>query len=129
MIRVINVMTGEETISDEVIPALTEEQIEEMKIRSRSSMMLSFAQLLIGLVQMQWINEDEARAWRDRVALPAPLVGLIQSLPSDQQFAAETRAMAPSEVKRLDPLVVGLGNLTGKTADEMDQFFITFSQV
>lgn len=103
----------------------TPEQLEEM----RAGMSLSFAQLLIGLVGEGWITDAEGRDWRDRVALPAAVSALIASLPADQQFAAETRAFAPSEVLRLDPLVVSLGAAQGKTPDELDQFFITYSQV
>lgn len=90
---------------------------------------ISFAQLLIGLVAEQWITEAEGRAWRDRVALPAPVVALIASLPEAQQFAAETRAYAPSEVLRMDPLVQGLGAAQGKTAEQLDAFFRTYAQV
>lgn len=95
----------------------------------RSGMSLTFAQLLIGLVEEQWITEDEGRAWRDRVALPAPVTTLIASLPASEQFAAETRAMAPSVVLRLDPLVVSLAAAQGKSAEQLDAFFTTYSQV
>lgn len=90
---------------------------------------ISFAQLLIGLVTEQWITSAEGRAWRDRVALPAQVQALIASLPVEQQFAAETRAFAPSEVLRNDPLVVAMGAAAGKTEEEMDDFFRTYSQV
>ena len=90
---------------------------------------ISFAQLLIGLVSEGWITAAEGRAWRDRVALPAPVQALIASLPEAQQFAAETRAFAPSEVLRNDPLVQGLGAVAGKTTEELDQFFRTYAGV
>lgn len=90
---------------------------------------LSFAQLLIGLVAEGWITAEEGRAWRDRVALPAPVVELISKLPPEQQFAAETRALAPSEVLRNDPLVVSLGEMQQKTPEELDQFFRTYAGV
>lgn len=89
----------------------------------RSAMSLTFAQLLIGLVSEGWITAAEGRSWRDRVALPGPVVNLITSLPVEQQFAAETRAFAPSVILRLDPLVVGLGLHTGKTPEQIDDFF------
>lgn len=90
---------------------------------------ISFAQLLIGLVSEGWITADEGRAWRDRTALPAPVQALIASLPEAQQFAAETRAFAPSEVLRNDPLVQGLGVVAGKTEAQLDDFFRTYSGV
>lgn len=90
---------------------------------------ISFAQLLIGLVTESWITAEEGRAWRDRVALPAQVVALINTLPTEQQFAAETRAMAPSVVLRNDPLVIGMGTAAGKTQEELDTFFRTYAEV
>lgn len=88
---------------------------------------ISFAQLLIGLVTEQWITPIEGRAWRDRVALPEQVQAVIASLPLEQQFAAETRALAPSEVLRNDPLVQALSVAAGKTLEELDNFFRTYS--
>lgn len=90
---------------------------------------ISFAQLLIGLVTEQWVTEIEGRAWRDRVALPAQVEAVISSLPVEQQFAAETRAFAPSEILRADPLVEALGTAAGKTTEELDEFFRNYSKV
>jgi len=90
---------------------------------------ISFAQLLIGLVSEQWITGVEGRAWRDRVALPAQVEAVINSLPVEQQFAAETRALAPSEILRADPLVAALGAAAGKTTEELNDFFRAYSQV
>lgn len=90
---------------------------------------ISFAQLLIGLVSEGWITAAEGRAWRDRVALPAQVQAVIASLPVEQQFAAETRALAPSEVLRNDPLVLALSFAANKTIEELDDFFYTYSEV
>lgn len=90
---------------------------------------MTFAQLLIGLVTEQWITVEEGRAWRDRVALPAQVQAVIDALPPEQQFAAETRALAPSEVLRMDPLVVSMGAAAGKTPEEIDDFFRTYAAV
>ena len=95
----------------------------------RSKMSLSFAQLLIGLVTEGWITAEEGRAWRDRTALPPAVAGLIATLPPEQQFAAETRAMAFTEALRLDPLVEALGAAEGKTPEELDAFFTTYAGV
>jgi hypothetical protein len=95
----------------------------------RAGMSLSFAQLLIGLATEGWITAEEGRAWRDRTALPPAVAGLIATLPEDQQFAAETRAMAFTEALRLDPLVEALGATEGKTPEELDAFFLTYAQV
>lgn len=121
---VTNVATGEVTLVYGDGPTA-----EELLATERAGMTLTFAQLLIGLVSEGWITEAEGRAWRDRVSLPAPVAGLIAGLPESQQFAAETRALAPSVVLRTDPLVIGLGLATGKTAEQIDAFFRTYSGV
>lgn len=109
-----------------VSPELTPEQALN---EARRSMRLSFAQLLIGMVSEGWVTAAEGRAWRDRAALPAPVAALIASLPEAEQFAAETKVLAPSEVVRLDPLVVSLGSAAGKTEAEIDALFIKYGAV
>lgn len=123
--------TGEQTVrpfSPDEVAAIEAAQAAALAAE-REAMSLTFAQLLIGLVSEGWITAAEGRAWRDRVSLPAPVAGLIAGLPESQQFAAETRALAPSVVLRTDPLVVGLGLATGKTAEQIDAFFRTYSGV
>ena len=90
---------------------------------------LSFAQLLIGLVTEGWLPAADARAWRDRTALPAQVQALIATLPPEQQFAAETRAIAPSEVLRSDPLVQMLAAAQGKSPEQLDNFFRAYARV
>ena len=89
---------------------------------------LTFAQLLIGLVTEAWITEAEGEAWLAGV-LPAQVTALIATLPVEQQFAAKARAARPSEVLRMDPFVVSMGAAHGKTPEELDQFFRTYSGV
>lgn len=124
-------VTGEETIRPYTPEEIAAAQAAEAAgvEAARASLSLSFAQLLIGLVTEQWITPAEGRAWRDRVALPAQVQAVIDALPPEQQFAAETRALAPSEVLRMDPLVVSMGAAAGKTPEEMDTFFRTYAQV
>lgn len=93
---------------------------------NRSAMTLTFAQLMIGLVTEAWITEAEGDAWLVGT-LPAPVLALISTLPTEQQFAAKARAIRPSEVMRTDALVVSLGAAQGKTPEELDQFFGTYS--
>lgn len=97
-------------------------------VAGRASMRLTFAQLLIGLVAEGWVSEADGEAWLSG-ALPAPVAGLIGTLPQGQRFAARARALRPSEVLRLDPLLLALGAATGKTPEEIDQFFLTYAQV
>lgn len=91
-------------------------------------MRLTFAQLLIGLVAEGWITEAEGDGWLAGT-LPAPVLGLISTLPAEQRFAAKARAIRPSEVIRHDPLVEMLGAGQDKTPAELDIFFATYSQV
>lgn len=89
---------------------------------------ITFAQLLIGLVAENWITESEGEAWLQGV-LPAGVTALISTLPAEQQFPAKARATRPSEVLRMDPLVVALGAAQNKTPEEIDQFFRTYAGV
>ncbi len=90
---------------------------------------LSFAQLLIGLVSEQWITIEEGRAWRDRVSLPAQVKAVIDALPIEQQFVAETKALAPSIILRSDPLVSAMAAAAGRSEAEIDEFFVKYSGV
>ena len=121
---------------DDFIPesfiAITEQEandITESKIGfSPVPASISFAQLVIGLVTETWITEAEGTAWLQGV-LPAAVETLITSLPQEQQFIARARASRPSEILRDDPLVVSLGAAQGKTEEELDDFFRTYSGV
>lgn len=94
----------------------------------RADMKLSFAQLLIGLVSEGWITEAEGEAWLAGT-LPGTVLLVIDGLPADQRFPAKARALRPSEVLRLDPMVIGMGTAAGKTDVEIDAFFTTYSAV
>jgi hypothetical protein len=89
---------------------------------------LSFPQLLIGLVAEQWITEADGDAWLAGT-LPSAVLGVISSLPTQMQFPAKARALRPSVVIRADPLVAALAAYEGKTPEELDEFFLTYSQV
>jgi hypothetical protein len=89
---------------------------------------LTFAQLMIGLVAEGWITEAEGNAWLVGT-LPDPVLLVIDTLPVGEQFAAKARAIRPSEVVRADPLVAALAWAEGKTSEEIDTFFYTYSGV
>ena len=89
---------------------------------------LSFPQLLIGLVTEQWITEADGEAWLTGT-LPAAVLDVIYSLPTEMQFPAKARALRPSVIVRADPLVAALAFYEGKTLEELDQFFLTYVQV
>lgn len=89
---------------------------------------LSFPQLMTGLVAEGWITEDEGKAWL--LGTPPELVmQMIQSLPAEQQFGALARIVRPTVIERNEPLVNQLGQMKGKTAEELDTFFQTFSAI
>jgi len=89
---------------------------------------LSFPQLLIGLVAEQWITEADGEAWLAGT-LPSAVLEVISSLPTEMQFPAKVRALRPSMIVRADPLVAALAAYEGKTPEELDEFFLTYSQV
>ncbi len=92
----------------------------------RQNMALSFAQLLIGLVSEGWISQAEGEAWLAGT-LPAQVTMILSTLPAEQQFAAKARALRPSVVQRMDPLVLGMMAAANKTAEQLDTFFMTYS--
>lgn len=89
---------------------------------------LTFAQLLIGLVSEQWITEAEGEDWLKGI-LPGTVEAVIAQLPPSQRFVAKARASRPTEVVREDPLVMALAAFAGKTPEQLDVFFQTYSQV
>lgn len=89
---------------------------------------ITFAQLLIGLVAEQWITEVDGEGWLTGT-LPTAVLAVIDTLPVEQRFAAKARALRPSEVLRNDPLVQALSAAAGKTSEELDNFFRTYSEV
>ncbi len=106
-------------------PAPTQAEIDAA---ARTTMTLSFAQLLIGLVAEGWISEAEGDAWLAGT-LPAGVLALIATMPQAAQFAARARAIKPSYIVRLDPLVIQLAQAQGKSDAELDTFFLTYAQV
>lgn len=89
---------------------------------------MTFAQLLIGLVAEGWITEQQGDNWLQGV-LPAQVTQLVAGLPVNQRFAARARAARPSIVLRSDTLVNALAAAQGITQEQLDQFFVTYSQV
>lgn len=122
---VVDVQTGEVQVVD-----LTPEEIALLPPPGPDPVpgSMTFAQLLIGLVSEQWISEFEGEQWLQGV-LPPQVTTLIETLPAEQQFAAKARASRPSAVLRNDSLVVSMGAAQGKTPEELDQFFRTYSGV
>lgn len=110
----------------------TPEQIEAQEAAAlqaeREGMSIGFAQMMIGLVHLDWITEAEGEAWLDGI-LPQVVLDLIAGMPPEERFAAKARAKRPERVQRLDPIVNALALLQGRTPEEIDQFFRVFSKV
>ena len=97
--------------------------------QARAAMVLSFPQLLIGLVKMSWITEAEGESWLAGSALPAEVLAMIASLPADMQFPAKARALRMTNAVRTDPLVLALAGVRRISPEDMDTFFATFAGV
>lgn len=95
----------------------------------RAGMTLSPRQLLIGLHAEGWITEAEATAWATSTALPASVEALIGGLPEAQRVAARITCLKMGVVERADPFVSALATIEGKTAAEIDTFFLTYAGV
>lgn len=94
----------------------------------RAKMSLTRPQLLIGLVSEQWLTEEDGNLWLAGT-LPAEIQAVIATLPAEQQFAARARAMTATTFPRVEPLVLALALVRGKTDEEMDTFFTTWSAI
>jgi len=88
---------------------------------------LSFAQLLIGLVEEGWITEAEGEAWLAGT-LPEAVLLVISMIQPEYQFTAKARALRPSEIVRGNQLVDEMATAQGKTPEEIDAFFTKYSR-
>lgn len=122
-VREIDVMTGVETVRD-----MTPEEIASFDQTVPTPQAISFAQLLIGLVSESWITEAEGEAWLSGM-LPEKVLLLINSLPQEQRFVAKARAIRPSVILLNDPLVTTMGAAAGKSEEDINTFFQTYSKV
>jgi len=105
------------------------EEIPDPIIAERAAMTLTFSQLLIGLVSMDWITEIEGIAWLEGNELPAEVTAMIAGLPVEQRFPAKARALRMSHADRMDPLVLALAQGRGVPPEDMDVFFQTFGAI
>lgn len=92
----------------------------------RISKVMSFPQMVNGTVSEGWITEQEGLAWL-LGTLPADIEAFIASLPPSHQFLARARAINPSTVERLSPIVLAMAAIKGVSPTQMDTFFNTYS--
>lgn len=99
---------------------------EDLLQAEREGMVLSFAQMVIGLVTEGWITEADGEGWLGG-ALPPTVLATISLLPADQRFAAKAKATRPSFVARLDPLVEMMALAQGRSPAEIDDLFRAYA--
>ena len=95
---------------------------EELLQAERETMRLSFAQLLIGLVDRQWISEADGISWLSGT-LPPSVVSTINLLPAEERFAATAKCLRPSYVYRLDQIVLLMAKVRGISDVDVDTLF------
>ena len=81
-------------------------------------------QILTGLALVGWITEEEAESALANGARPAAVEAVINGLPEDQRFAARMKWIGFQSAYRDDPMVAALAAIEGKTAQEVDEFFV-----
>jgi hypothetical protein len=77
-----------------------------------------FQQLAIGGI----VTEDQALA-SNAAVIPAPLLAIIEQMPSDQQFAAKMIVSSATTFYRTNPMTIAIGTAYGMTSDHIDAFF------
>lgn len=81
-------------------------------------------QILTGLALVGWITEAEAEAALTIGARPAAVDAVINALPEDQRFHARMKWAGFKNAYRDDDMVAALAAIEGKTAQEIDEFFV-----
>lgn len=113
-------------------PGLSPEELLEIE---RASMTLSFAQFLVGLVEQEWIAEDEANAWLSANSLPAAVEAAIATLPEEgpggvkPRLRARARALRPTEILRTNELLLMMAAVRGAGPEQLDDFFRFYAGV
>lgn len=93
----------------------------------RSQSKISKTNMIVGLMEEEWITEDDADEWSKGNQLPLPIKNALNLIPPGKN-RAKMRVQLNSFVTccRDDELVVLLVAAYGKTEDEMDEFFRTY---
>jgi hypothetical protein len=68
------------------------------------------------------ITRDQALA-SNAAVIPAPLLTIIDAMPSDQQFAAKMLVSGATVFERNHPMTVAIGTAYGMTSEQVDAFF------
>jgi len=116
---------------ERLVPLLIEAiKAQQAKIEELSHVpaSMSFAQFIIGLVAEEWITEEEAHIWLSGT-LPPRVVSTISLVPADKRFATTAKALRPSTMYRLDPLLQIMALAQKRSKSEVDEFFSKYSSV
>lgn len=69
------------------------------------------------------ITQDQALA-SNAAVIPAPLLDIINAMPTAQQFAAKMVVSGATTFERAHPMTIAIGTAYGMTSDDIDAFFI-----
>lgn len=84
-------------------------------------------QLLLGLTRAGLITSAEGEDAAAGIRIPSLIVSVFNALPSDQAVAARIRWNAMTVCERANPLVAAVAAASGKTSQEMDDLFRSWS--
>ncbi|MBB4396677.1 hypothetical protein [Bradyrhizobium sp. ERR14] len=69
------------------------------------------------------ITQDRALA-SNAAVIPPPLLAIIDSMPTDQQFAAKMLISGATVFERSHPMTIAIGTAYGWSSEQIDQFFL-----
>jgi hypothetical protein len=96
---------------------------------------ISFSQLVVGLVEQKWITPAEAEGWLSANSLPAAVEAAINTLPatapdgSMPRLRARARALRPSEIHRSNQLLLLMASMRKATEADLDEFFRVYAAI
>jgi hypothetical protein len=86
---------------------------------------ISFRQLILGLLGSGFITAEQALAAAETRARPPQLEAILATLPEDAALAARITWATMSEARRTDPLFAALIAAGHATAEQVDELFRT----
>lgn len=123
-------MTTLHKIVDGELVELTEDELVALEAERSAPLpppiiqSVSRRQILTGLAIVGWITQQEAEAALATGARPVAVEAVIEVLPEEQRFEARMKWIGFQHAHRDDPMVSALAAAEGKTAQDVDEFFI-----
>lgn len=87
------------------------------------------SQLILGLTQAGLITDAEGVAAASGTAIPASIDAVFSTLPTEEAVAARIRWYSMLHAERTHPLLVAVQLQHGITDEQMDDYFISWSQL